>query len=623
MPDNNDKMYDYAKSVMTSFGNYYNRIQTTYASTRLRYNPAKPVAGLDLTVAPTARALATVTQFVSLADSIPHATVLPKDNTETEDKKTDKLERFLSGVPRAIPYVGMHPYDQYLHNFAEAGIGYLLLDVDEGRAIEGKFPFVITAPSPESVAFAFNKTQMLCCVIKETQEVGGLYRELKTRYDAAKEIDGKKKWSIPEGLEQDADDDPMRMIEVMYLYTCDKQYMWVQDKRVWDRDNWLKVVPLALGLCTPLPSSKPEEYGLGMVYAALKMMNNEEKMMSKAYTGFEFYTFPQATVTYADGTIEVVQAKPGMRFTDAVKVEYNTPQPNYQSMELLSQQADVAIGRVSLQEQNFGDQAGAASGYQVSLLQEAPMRRVDKQIEYAAKGMADHFVMLLKGVELLATEEAAKVMGITGEEKVQQYLSSFSTVHHPPENPDQKARARVTLSKQDVVGYTEIEVSLKPELPQDENAKYNRAQLAKETGMSNEGVFRNVLKVANPDQEFAWQREDMLKNDPMWQEFLLRKAQKDVLERDEKLKAEFVEFIEAKKAAMAAQPPPAPESPVDPMQDPNTQGDPSLMDAQGNLPLDMNGFSPDQLPPAAMGMTPSNPIDNMLAQQMQGGVQGI
>lgn len=624
--DSPDKMRAYAESVFLSFAAFRARLESTYKSTRLQYKQPNKVAGLDIEPAPTARALATVMQFVALADANPKAKVLPKDNTETEDAKTDKIEQFLRGVPRAISYFGMHPYDQYLHNFAEGGIGALLLDIDEGKAMQGKFPFIISAPSPKSIAYEFNKTDLLCCVVKESQQVGGLYQDLKTRWESSEEYNDPNDkeptqtgWTIPPDLKEKAMSNPMDMIDCTYLYTPEKQYFWVQDARVWERKNWLGVVPLSIGLCLPLPSTKPEEYGFGLVYPALQMIQNEEMMLGKAYTGYSFYTFPMATFEY-DDHVEIHQVKPVMQQTqDVRKITPLQAQPNYQSMEMLAQQANVAIGRVSLENISFGETGAGGnvrSGYLMGLLQDAPKKRVEKQIGYAADGIAKHYSMMLRAIELLATKEMAKALGAKTDEDVREYMTAFSTVAHPADNPDKKSLSRMVLSKADVAGYTEVEVDLMPEQAQDESAKYNRAKLARDVGMSNEGVFRNVLEVAEPDKEFAWQREDMLKQDPMWQEFLLRKAQQDLLNKDEKLAQEFILFKQAKDAAMAAQQQGGTaeaqgKTPLTQDQlgqigaqavQPNEQ-----MNPQGGLNPDMAGLPPQMMPPSVGGQVPTMP----------------
>ncbi len=145
--------------------------------------------------------------------------------------------------------------------------------------------------------------------------------------------------------------------------------------------------------------------------------------------------------------------------------------------------------------------------------------------------------MILNRIEEFANEGKASEFGLAGEVK-EKYLSSFSTFSPMPSKPNSKIKTKVTLKSQDVKGYQVVEVDFKPEPPQDENAKYQRAQLAKPF-MPQEFIDREVLKVESPEQVAQWRKEEMLMQDPEWQARMLAKWKKDKLNADEDLAREF------------------------------------------------------------------------------------
>jgi len=538
MPSN-DKMLAYAGAIRSSFAERYARIERIYKLSRLRVKPDAQVAGRATQTAPTSEALALIIQLLAFA-SVPRAAVLPKDNSQKEDEQTTRIEQWLTGYPRALKYTQMHPFTKALYDYAESGVGALLLDFDEGRALKGKFPFRVTSPSPLGLAYQLADDCVVSAVVVENKQAGALYEDLSDRYEHAV----KPKWSIPDVLSRAADQDPHTLIETMTLYTEHSQFYWVGGERVWEKPNLCEGVPLDLLFCNPIPSDKPEDWGLGLIYPALDMLVQRQINLDKASTGLEFFTFPLERVYRNDGTVELRQAKPGGNYDNVAKVEPVPIQPNYQSLEYLMGEYGERIGKLTLQDVNFGDGADTNSGYQVSLLQEGPRRKITKLfgdesgLDGAALGFAQHYQRVLKWVEHFANEAMGKELGA---KDTAQYLNAFGTVAAPYDAPDKKVKARVSLKSEDVAGYTEVSVNLLPESPQDENAKYQRATLAQQAGMSREGVFRNVLKVEKPDQEFAWQKDDMLMQDPMWQEFMVKMAIKNKLNNDPKLATEFAE----------------------------------------------------------------------------------
>jgi hypothetical protein len=642
MANDPKKMLDYANNVYSAHAARQMRNEATYNVSRIRVNGGSTVNGRKVDTAPTARALSIVTQFTAFSDQ-PHAKVLPKTNSDTEDEATSKIEQFFDGYPRAIATVNMHPLKAYLHTFAETGIGALLLEFDKDVALAGEFPFFTRYLQPEGIAWMSGARELSCVVMREMRDCGSLYAELAERHGQATEYADKKgedaKWGVPESLVRQARENPTSSVEVQQLFTRDEQYLWVRGELVWCKPLDLKGVPVDIGLCVPIPSDKPEEYAFGLVWQILDMLINEQVTVDKATTAFEFFTFPLERVFYQDGTVHLRQAKPGAKTDEPVlRIEDVPISANFQALQLLSTIFDTAIGRATLQEVTFGEGSSTQSGYQVNLLQQGPMLRVEAHLFDAAMGIARHYSRLLKMIEYYATPEMAKEYGAEGEEGVKKYLSAFSTVAHPPNNPSIKARSRIVLNKKDVTGYTDVEVSLKPELAQDQNAKAQQVGLLAEK-YPPKWLDKYVMEVKSQDELDQMRREDALMQDPMWQTMMIEKWKRDKLESDKVLNKVFVEQmtltipaeltmlfnelikqggmnpIDAWNIVSQLMNGAPPEEVLPPMpQDPMAMGQQMPMDpmAQGLTP-DMQGVPSSVMPSAEMGAVPMSP-DQMAMQ---------
>jgi hypothetical protein len=620
MPTDHKKMFDYANNVYSAHAARQMRNEATYNVSRIRVNGGSTVNGRKVDTAPTARALSIVTQFTAFSDR-PHVKVLPKTNSDKEDESTSKIEQFFDGYPRAIATVNMHPLKAYLHTFAEAGIGALLTEFDSSTALNGEFPFFVRYLPPEGMAFMFGARELACVVIREQRDCGSLYAELEERYGLAVEYaekHGKEvAMQLPERFKKQAQENPTSSVEVQQLFTRDEQYLWVGGELVWCKPLALKGVPVDIGLCVPIPSDKPEEYAFGLVWQILDMLINEQVTVDKATTAFEFFTFPLERVFYNDGTVKLRQAKPGAADDNVAKIEDVPISANFQALQLLSTIFDTAIGRATLQE--------------------VTMLRVESHLYDAAMGIARHCSRLLKMIEFYATPEMAKEYGAKGEEGVKKYLSSFSTVAHPPNNPNTKYRSRIVLNKEDVEGYTEVEVSLKPELAQDQNAKAQQVGLLAEK-YPPKWLDKYVMEVKSQDELDQMRRDDALMQDPAWQTMQIERWKRDKLANDKDLRRDFVELmsitIDPKMAMLFNElvdqggmnpidawnivsqlingKPPAevmPQAPVDPMMQQQMPMDPM---AQG-LDPNMQGIPSQIMPAAEMGQVPMSP-DQMMMQ---------
>jgi hypothetical protein len=231
----------------------------------------------------------------------------------------------------------------------------------------------------------------------------------------------------------------------------------------------------------------------------------------------------------------------------------------------------------------------------------------------------------------------AKEYGAKGDEAVKKYLSSFSTVAHPPNNPNTKYRSRIVLNKEDVEGYTEVEVSLKPELAQDQNAKAQQVGLLAEK-YPPKWLDKYVMEVKSQDELDQMRRDDALMQDPAWQTMQIERWKRDKLANDKDLRRDFVELmsitIDPKMAMLFNElvdqggmnpidawnivsqlingKPPAevmPQAPVDPMMQQQMPMDPM---AQG-LDPNMQGIPSQIMPAAEMGQVPMSP-DQMMMQ---------
>jgi hypothetical protein len=633
-----DKQLAYANSILSSHSAYFGRGSRVRAVTRMQDSAGVKVDinGKTETFPPNGRALSLVMQFRSFAERQPKVVVTPKSNQDREERKAQDIERFLYGVPRAVSKVRKSPYADAVFNYAEVGRGILYTRFDETLAVQGKFPFKVKAVDPLSCALHVGDEGLIAGVIKETYAAEALMRSLVTYYEDAETYGKEKpKWSVPASLRKKAEEDPLSTVDTLELLTDEYCCFYVGDEKVYEYELHPGGVPLDVGFGIDLPSSKPEEWGMGLVYPISGMLDNEWKLLNKETLANLYYSFPFLVYKDGEGNLFARHLKPSLDpYAQVAEYEITTPVPNYQGSELLLNKIEQGIGRLTLNEVSFGENDDTQSGYQVNLLSQPTQLRMKDQMAEAKAMWERHYGRLLRSIEYYATEAMAKEMGA---KDVARYLSSFSTIAGGQFDPQQKQSNRVALTSEMVKGYDEqdIEVKLQPEPAADENAKAQRIGLYKEAGYPQQFIDKYVEKVENQAELNEFRQQELLRaNNPLWAQFELEETRIAVLEKDKEKAKRWTVFLEAQGLDEHGNPieeeavsEPAPQAPVDPLAG-QMPLDPAMMGALlgGGMPADpmgaqLNpmGVGADMVSPAQMGMQPMSPEEMALQQTFRGG----
>ena len=599
------------------------------------------INGKTETFPPNGRALSLVMQFRSFADRQPKVTVTPKTNQDREESKAQSIERFLYGVPRAVSKRKKSPYADALFNYAETGRGILYTRFDETLAVQGKFPFRVKAVDPLSCALHVGDDGLIAGVIKETYGAEALYRSLVTYYEDAEAYGKEKpKWSVPKKLRERAEEDPLGTIETLELLTDEYCCFYAGGEKVYEYELNPRGVPLDVGFGIDVPSNKPEEWGLGLIYPISGMLDNEWKLLNKETLANLYYSFPFLVYKDGEGNLYARHLKPSLdAYAQVAEYEITTPVPNYQGSELLLNKIEQSIGRLTLSEVSFGEGDSTQSGYQVNLLSQPVQQRITDQMA-EAKGMWErHYGRLLRYIEYYATEAMAKEMGA---KDVKKYLDAFATIAAGHFDPQAKDTNRVALTAEMVKDYDEQDIDLQiiPEQEADENAKAQRLGLYAKM-YPQAYIDKYIEKAENQAELNQYRQEEALKaNNPLWMQFEMEETRIAVLEKDNQKAERWVEFLKAQgkdehgndivKNTGEGGAPAAPmggQAPMDPM----GGMDPSMMDPMlngGSMPvdpmaaqLDPLGVGAGMVAPAQMGMQTVSPEEAALRATFNGGMR--
>jgi hypothetical protein len=631
-----DKQLAYANSIYSSHSAYFGRMEKVRAVVRMQDSAGTTINinGQTETFPPNGRALSLAMQFRSFASRQPKVTVTPKSNVDREETKAQNIERFLYGVPRAVSRVKKSPYADSIFNYAEVGRGILYTRFDETLAVQGKFPFRIKALDPLSCALHRGDEGLIAGVVKETYAAEALCKSLITYYEDAETYGkAKPKWSVPKTLRAQAEDDPLSTVETLELLTDEYCCLYVGEDKVYEYELHPRGVPLDVGFGMDLPSNKPEEWGLGLIYPIGGLLDNEWRLLNKETLANLYYSFPFLVYKDGEGNLYARHLKPSKdAYAQVAEYEITTPVPNYQGSELLLNKIEQSVGRLTLSEVSFGEGDDTNSGYQVNLLNQPAQMRIQDQMAEAKAMWERHYGRLLRYVEYYATEAMAKEMGAKDVEK---YLSSFSTIAAGQFDPNQKESNRIALTSEMVKDYDEqdIDVKLLPDPPADENAKAQRIGLYKEAGYPQEYVDKYIEKVENQAELKQFRQEQLLlEQNPLWAQFQLEETRIAVLEKDKQKAGRWAEFLAAQgmdeqgnplEEEPVAEPQPAPQ---DPMAGSGLQLQMPQIDPMTGMPLDpmgaqLNpmGVGADMVSPAMMGMQPLSPEEIAMQQSFSGG----
>lgn len=499
--------------------------------------------GRKYTVAPTAKPMAIVQMFAAFPEITPRISIPPLIQDNEEDEKASRIERFLNGVRRATTYGGIHPDDAVWIHGGEVGRGILYCQFDLDLAKEGVFPFRRKSIDPCTFAFKASDRGLVCAVTVEERDALELYDELYGVYEKVRD-NKDTEWEIPDVLKRAYENYEQQTVRVMRFWDREREYMWVAGEPVWRMDgqegrpHLMEEVPFQVGFVMQMPSDKPEQLGSGLIHFVRGDIINRSKMLDKAYLGFEFFFMPMVQIEGRDGTVRFEQAVPGAVYEQGAKVAQINPVTNGNMLEQLLGHSEKEINDAALSETSMSGDIPSVSGFLFSQANSGPQRRNNRLLDSITDAYKKHYSLILNCIERFANREKAADFCGGDASAIKKYLASFTTFSPMKADPNKKVKLTVTLDSATVKGYQIVDVDFRPEPPEDANAKYQRAQLAK-AFMPQEHIDRDILKVESPEQIAQWRKEEILMTDPDWQARMIAMWKRQKLAQDEKLRTEF------------------------------------------------------------------------------------
>lgn len=630
------------RDLKSDFTAYHARVDELRVFTRLRARPPMSLLGEDITPARLARASAIVNQARSFIQaSAVTIEVEPLDNSDKEDQITSKIERWLHGVQYAVNDNISSVYRDALWHYFESGqwIVRTLFDVD--RAIRGQFPYSINAIDPRTFSFRKSDEGLMYACIEEQKRAEVVLHELDSYYAKAKS----PQWEIPQSLK---DKDKKSIVRVMRYYDNDDEYLFVDDKPVWVKPHLMPRVPFDIAFCNDVPATgdRPEEYGTGLIYPVIDLLDGESKLMSKITGPMELFFFPMVGVRTTDA-YEIQQAYPGQRWhvgTESPSPAIITPTPNYEVIDALQGRMEADISRATFPEAVFGPMDLQLSGYAYTQAMSGLQEKLKDFAKEPERALARHFSLLLSANIAFNNQAVAEELGLYGDEAAA-YYKSFGVTMPETKFGYKKVKTRVELKSKEIEGHTIVRVSLQPNVDRDESAKYQRAAIAKtQLGMPDEYIIRNILQIEQPDEVMQWKRMEMLKaTNPEFAEFSTDDEMGKLFAHDTEMASRFEMWRAAKEQVLADQqqqallsgqmmpgqemsasapPGAASQSPEETAMQKmaGQQGAPGTGLPPGGMSIPPGAGMAGMQPPINMGLNPSSPDQQALESMTRGGM---
>lgn len=610
------KIFYKGMQLIGSFGTWHSRMDNIRELTRERTALKFELNGQETTIPHVSRASAMVSLARAHSSQKPMSFSVPsKDSTESEDQKTSKLELWCSGVERAVRPFSGKPYRDNKWHFFESGMAITRTMFNMDRALKGQFPFDIDAIDPYWFSFRKIGGEIVSAAIEERKLAEPFYMELKRVQSTAKNA----KFVIPPQLESFATSAPDTEIIVRKFYDQGYETMFMYDQFVWDRPHNMGRCPFDVGFCNDMPAepSKPEEYGTGLIWLILDMLNLEQQLIAKNTAPADLFYYPLVAVN--DGNKwRVVQAFPGQEIDSAAtQVTPFNVTPNNQLLDHLATQVNSDVGRTAFNDIAFGIPSFRQSGFAWSQVLAGLQIKITDLLGGLNEMYSNHFGMLLERVQALATPEVVAEFGLT-EDQAKQYYRSFGVqVVLEDALADQLAtkpkKSLVVIKSADVDNHTIVDVTVNATSPQDESALYQRGLVAKQIGYSKEYIMRRVVKDDNIDQVEEWNRnEDLMANDPDWAQFQRMRYKKMILEKNKEMAQDYMDYQQALEEQQQQQQQDAmmnSVSPSTPLLGPGESGAAPGGGTPGGAPAGEG--TPGMPNKASMGVQPTTPNLNM------------
>ncbi len=606
-------------------------VETVYKAD-FKTDPDIRDAGLQLVNVPTGQSIVKMySSYLGVGIDI-KTQVLPLDDSDKEQMRCTKLERYLDAVRWASEYEAhSRSYQDFVFYYLFRGWGVFKVLFYPELIDTYNFPIRILARDPHYVYPIFGLTGPLYVVEKYDRYVGDIKRELSALWENKKNKDAVV-WKKP-ALDEYVDTEEIEVVE----YWDDKMkglkvggtWVWLMPHH-YQQKGEAGIIPYSFAFCEKTPIADGKWMGRSVIAPIVDVIKQQAILMSKVTTATELMFYPQILAESPSGQPVIFSSAPGQvqPIPPGSKITVLNPTPNPMHLTTLMAWYDKAISLFGLPDAMWGVQPGQVqAGYAISMLQQGAKTKIGEkaaELEAAISRMHEH-VLRLTEIFAPLTKEGFKLHPV---EDVRMPRATDSRPHP------------LTITADDVAGHYRNRVSLTPDLPNDQALQWRVAQMAREphgtTGLplaSDAYIRSDIVNIPHPDVEAERVLNQYLLTNPTVQEAQARifihqwlqdhkkelakveRAEEKEREKEQKSMEQNMDaqIQAAYEEAMARGEVPPELQPAGPPGAPPgmaPQGPP--MGPPGAPPLagegSMMGMSPDQLPPSFLGMSPNPPL---------------
>ena len=523
--------------------------------------------------------------------------VLPQDESEEEEARCTKLEKYLAAVRwESERRAQRRAYSDFVWYFLARGAGVFKTLFYPDLVGSYYFPIRITARDWRYVYPVFGDTGPLFVVEKYERYVGDLKRELHALWGRKRDKEATV-WKPPDfGEYLDTD-----KVEVVEYWDDTLKGLRIAGEWVWLMPHHYQVegiggiIPYSFAFCEPTPLADAKWMGRSVIAPLKDIIKQQSILMSKVATATELFYYPQILVETPHGEAFVMSSAPGevRPVPPGSKVTVLNPVPNQALVTTLMAWYEKAISLFGLPEVMWGVQPGEVqAGYAIAMLQGGAKTKLAEkatEIEAAISRTYEHVLQL---TEIFAP------------------LAKGGFRIYPAEG----GGPPLSVTADDVAGHYRNRVKITPELPQDQLMQWRIAEMARRPHQvtklplaSDAYIREEILKLKHPDIEAERVLDEFLSSHPEIQEakarLFVHNWMKEHRAELEKMRREMerMEERERKKAMkdMEAQVIKAYREAVERGEVP-----PELMPEGAEMPPEATGLPPEILPPSFEGQGP-------------------
>lgn len=610
-----------------------------------KVDPDSRDAGLTLVNVPTGQSI--VKMFASyLGVGIDVKTqVLPLDESDEEQVRCTKLERYLAAVRYASEYeADSRSYQDFVFYFLFRGWGVFKTLFYPEYVDTYNFPIRILARDPHYVYPIFGLTGPLYVVEKYDRYVLDIKLELKALWDRKKNKEAIV-WKKPDFGEY-VDTEKIEVVEYwdheFKGLRAGGNWVWLMPHN-YQKKGERGIIPYSFAFCEKTPIADGKWMGRSILAPIMDVIKEQAKLMSKVTTATDVFFYPQILVETPHGESFTFSSTPGQGrpIPPGSKVTVLNPAPNQMLLTTLMAWYEKSISLFGLPDAMWGVQPGQVqAGYAISMLQQGAKTKINEkanEIQAAIARTHEHVLRLTEIFDPL-TEGGFK-------------LHPVEDVRMP--RPTERRPHPLTITADDVAGHYRNRVTITPDLPNDQALMWRMAQMAREPHgvtqlplASDAYIREEIVKLAHPDVEAERVLDQFLRTHPDVQEAQARiyvhqflkdhKKELDKIDREEekarakeekKMEQNMEEMMQkAYEEAVARGEVPAELMPAQQGMAPPGMAPPGMppgappMTGEGS----MMGMAPTELPPSFMGMSPNPPLpeDEMAVRMAERRLRG-